>query len=153
MVKRYLAPNRRTIFIFIIIALASTAIPVGCGIKGPPRLPEVAAPSAVRNLSVALSGNDIVLSWTPARSDKANGESGYLVYRSAESVDEDECQGCPVLFERVGRISIETQDAATRKMMYQEVQMPRTRYRFKVVPLDAQGRLGPDSNIVRIITD
>jgi hypothetical protein len=38
-------------------------------------------------------------------------------------------------------------------MNFKERLLPATRYRFKVVPYDAQGQLGPDSNIVRIVTD
>ena len=127
---------------------------VGCGKKGPPSLPDTKAPQSVTSLTVSQQGGDIVLKWAVAKAaeDEALTE-GFQVYRSAEPVSEDSCEGCPVLFHRVAKVALDDMATETRTMVYREPLLPATRYRFKVIPYDAQGGLGPDSNIVRIITE
>ena len=78
---------------------------------------------------------------------------GYLIYRSAEPLSNDDCEGCPVLFKPGAEVPLVDKDSNKPAMIYKEPRLPATRYRFKVVPYDAQGQLGPDSNIVRIVTD
>lgn len=135
-------------------AAIGAAIPSGCGKKGPPKLPDVEAPIGVRDLSVKVEDGDIVLSWTTTATPKeANGVEGYLIYRSAEPLSNDDCEGCPVLFKRGAEVPLVDKDSTRPVMIYKESLLPATRYRFKVVPYDAQGQLGPDSNIVRIVTD
>ena len=129
-------------------------LPVGCGKKGPPKLPDVIPPSIVTNLAVTLEGGDVVLRWTAAVAKKEDqATDGYLIYRSAEPVSEEACAGCPVLFQRAAKIPLAEAVGASNAMVYREAFLPATRYRFKVVPYDTQGQLGPNSNIVRIITD
>jgi predicted small lipoprotein YifL len=129
-------------------------LPVGCGKKGPPKLPDVTPPSSVTNLAVTLEGGDVVLRWTAAVAKKEDqATDGYLIYRSAEPVSEEACAGCPVLFQRASKIPLTEAVSPSNKMVYREALLPATRYRFKVVPYDAQGQLGPNSNIVRIVTD
>ncbi len=135
------------------MALLLCSLTAGCGKKAPPRLPDVEMPAGVRNLAAALAGGDIVLNWTPAAADKAANVAGYRIYRSADPVTADVCEGCPILFKPVADVPMAAGEAAAPKMTYREEQLPGTRYRFKVVPVDAQGRLGPDSNIVAITTD
>ena len=78
---------------------------------------------------------------------------GYLIYRSVEPISGEACEGCPVLFQRAAKIPLTEAVSPSNKMVYREALLPATRYRFKVVPYDAQGQLGPNSNIVRIVTD
>jgi len=136
----------------LVVAAICAAIPVGCGKKGPPELPNVKAPVGVSNLAIKQDGSDIVLSWTATNNDET-AVAGYLVYRSAEPMTEDACDGCPVLFKRGTKVLVSTKDTKPSLLEYREALIPGTLYRFKVVPYDAQGNLGPDSNIVRIVTD
>ena len=154
MMKRF--PGR--IFSRILLGLVAVALclvlPAGCGKKGPPKLPDVTPPSSVTNLAATLEGGDVVLRWTAAvvkKEDQAT--EGYLIYRSAEPVSEEACAGCPVLFQRAAKIPLTEAVAASNEMVYREAFLPATRYRFKVVPYDTQGQLGPNSNIVRIVSD
>lgn len=135
-----------------VVAAICAAIPIGCGKKGPPALPNVEAPVGVSNLAVKLDGNDIVLSWTATLNDDT-GVAGYLIYRSAEPMSEDACEGCPVLFKRGTKVPLSAKDSERSLLEYRENLLPGTLYRFKVVPYDAQENLGPDSNIVKIVTD
>lgn len=142
----------------VILGLVAVALclvlPAGCGKKGPPKLPDVTPLSSVTNLAVALEGGDVVLRWTAAvAKNEAPVAEGYLIYRSAEPVSEEACAGCPVLFQRAAKIPLAEAVAASNEMVYREALLPATRYRFKVVPYDTQGRLGPNSNIVGIVTD
>jgi hypothetical protein len=75
-----------------------------------------------------------------------------MVYRSAEPVGEEACEGCPVLFRRVAQVLLTEGAPMPQPLEYREPSVPETRYRFKVVPYDGAGQLGPDSNIVRLVT-
>jgi hypothetical protein len=100
----------------------------------------------VTNLTAVQQGEEIVLTWSgPAA-------AGYQVYRSAEPKGEDTCEGCPVLFQRMAKLPSAGEGETPTTMVYREPSLPGTRYRFKVVPYDAQGQLGPDSNIATIVT-
>lgn len=126
--------------------LLAAGLAAGCGKKGPPKLPNIQAPTGVTNLTAVQQGEEIVLTWSgPAA-------AGYQVYRSAEPEDEDTCEGCPVLFQRVAKLPSAGEGETPTTMVYREPSLPGTRYRFKVVPYDAQGLLGPDSNIASIAT-
>jgi len=138
---------------FAAVAIAAV-IPAGCGQKGPPKLPKVKAPVGVSNLAVKLEGGDIVLSWSVKKAEiEKSGVAGYRIYRSAEPVSDEDCDGCPVLFKRGAKVPLVDKESKRLVLEYREAMLPGTRYRFKVVPYDAQGGLGPDSNIVRIVTD
>lgn len=145
-------------FLRILLGVAAVALclafPAGCGKKGPPKLPDIKTPSGVNDLAVTLEGGDVVLRWTVTPTKKEdNVTAGYLIYRSAEPMSEEACEGCPVLFQRAAKIPLAETVPASNKMAYREALLPGTRYRFKVVPYDAQGQPGPNSNIVRIVTD
>jgi predicted small lipoprotein YifL len=154
MVKWCLRRAFSKILLCFVAAAIGAAIPTGCGKKGPPKLPDVKAPIGVGDLSVKVDGGDIVLSWTATAAQKEeSGVEGYLIYRSAEPLSNDDCEGCPVLFKRGTKVPLIDKDSTRSLQVYRETLLPGTRYRFKVVPYDAQGQLGPDSNIVRIVTD
>jgi predicted small lipoprotein YifL len=119
----------------------------GCGKKGPPKLPDIAAPEGVTNLAAVQQGEEIVLTWT------STAVAGYQVYRSAESVADGDCAGCPILFKRMAKLPSTGDGETPATMVYREPSMAATRYHFKVVPYDEQGQLGPDSNIATIVTE
>lgn len=154
MMKRFPGRIPSRILLGLVAVALCLLLPAGCGKKGPPKLPDVTPPPSVTNLAVTLEGGDVVLRWTAAvvkKEDQAT--EGYLIYRSAEPVSEEACAGCPVLFQRAAKIPLTEAVAASNEMVYREALLPATRYRFKVVPYDTQGQLGPNSNIVRIVSD
>ena len=154
MMKRFTGRIPSRMLLGLVAAALCLVLPAACGKKGPPKLPDVTPPSSVTNLAVTLEGGDVVLRWTAAVAKKEDpATEGYLVYRSAEPMSEEACEGCPVLFQRAAKIPLAEALSAANEMLYREAFLPATRYRFKVVPYDAQGRLGPNSNIVRIVTD
>ena len=154
MMKRFPKRIRSQFLLGFVAVVLCLVLPAGCGKKGPPKLPDVTPPSSVTNLAVALEGGDVVLRWTAAVAKKEDhATEGYLIYRSAEPMSEEACEGCPVLFQRVAKIPLAEAVSPSNAMVYREALLPATRYRFKVVPYDAQGQLGPNSNIVRIATD
>ena len=152
--KRFPGGLPARILLGLVAVALCLVLPAGCGKKGPPKLPDVTPPSSVNNLALALEGGDVVLRWTAAvAKDEEHMTEGYLIYRSAEPVSEEACAGCPVQFQRAAKIPLAEAVAASNEMVYREALLPATRYRFKVVPYDTQGQLGPNSNIVRIVTD
>lgn len=139
-------PNLHRMILGLSALLLTVGLVAGCGKKGPPRLPNVEAPAGVTNLTAVQQGEEIVLTWSgPAA-------TGYQIYRSAEPEGEDTCEGCPVLFKRVAKRPSTGEGETPTAMVYREPSLPGTRYRFKVVPYDAQGLLGPDSNIASLVT-
>ena len=154
MMKRFPGRTPSRMLLGLVAVALCLVWPAGCGKKGPPKLPDVTPPSSVTNLAVTLEGGDVVLRWTAAVAKKEDhATEGYLIYRSAEPMSGEACEGCPVLFQRAAKIPLTEAVSPSNKMVYREALLPATRYRFKVVPYDAQGQLGPNSNIVRIVTD
>jgi len=140
-------PALRRSTTLLVMALLAAVLTAGCGKKGPPRLPETTAPDAVTDLAAVREGEVIVLKWT------GFAAAGYHVYRSAEPQSEAPCDGCPVLFERVAKVPLAGEGSPPQRLTYREPSLPNTRYRFKVVPFDAQGQLGADSNVVGLKTE
>ena len=148
-----LSRSKPRVGVWLAAFLVAALLTAGCGKKGPPRLPDVEAPAGVRDLSATLSGDAIVLKWTAAGGEATVVAAGYYVYRSAEPEGEEACEGCPVLFRRAAQVPLAAGASEPQGLEYREPPVPGTRDRFKVVPYDAAGRRGPDSNIVRIVTE
>lgn len=127
----------------------------GCGIKKSPRLPDVKTPAGVRDLRAAVAGEDILLEWTTAgferRGDRA--PEGFYVYRAHEPPGAEVCEGCPILFRRVGLVKIYRELPPEEVLSYREPKRAGGQYIFKVVAFNDHGLLGADSNIVRLTTD
>lgn len=147
MMTRRRPRSRWRLLALLLALLAGATLAAGCGKKGPPRLPDAPAPEGVTDLAATREGDVIVLRWTGFKA------AGYQVYRSAESQDEAPCEGCPVLFERAAKVPLSGEGQSPQRLTYREPSLPGTRYRFKVVPYDAQGQLGTDSNIVSIMAE
>lgn len=135
--------------LIVILALS------GCGIKKAPKLPDVKTPSGVRDLRASVAGGDILLEWTTAGLKRLGDQAaqGFYVYRSDEAADAENCEGCPILFRRVGVVEIYRQLAPEEVLRYREPQRTGVRYIFKVVAFNDHGLLGADSNLVRLTID
>ena len=70
---------------FLLVLIAVLALS-GCGIKKDPRLPQINTPSGVRDLRVAVAGEDILLEWTTAGPERKGEKAaqGFYVYRADE---------------------------------------------------------------------
>jgi predicted small lipoprotein YifL len=142
------------VLVWTLLFILSAALAVGCGKKGPPRLPDLQAPESIDDLAALQEGDEIVLTWTSSAADQtAVVAVGYAIYRSAEPAGEEACPGCPVLFRRVAEVPATGEGDQRQSFVYREPFAPGTRYRFKVVPFDARGQLGSDSNVVRLGPD
>ncbi len=136
-------------------ALIVLLIMGGCGIKKPPKLPEVKTPTGVNDLRAAVAGEDILLEWSTAGLERKGDEAaqGFYVYRSDEPADAEVCEGCPTLFRRVGLVKIYRELEPEEVLSYREPKRAGVRYIFKVVAFNDHGLLGEDSNLARLTTD
>ena len=118
----------------------------GCGIKAPPVPPEKPPLPAIKNLKAVMEDNgNAKLQWQqPGQADHV---AGYLVYRSHSDPSGEDCSGCPVLFEKIGRVDRAGEISA---FDFSDTVAAGATYRYKVVPVYATGAGGPDSNIVTL---
>lgn len=140
------------LFFFTLVGLSF--LWVGCGKKGPPRPPELGSPPAVKDLSYAIHNQIVELSWTvPGAADRsASSPVGYKVFRSKLSVEESNCEKCPIRFVEIGDIPVQMKQSKTpkpTKMRFTEVLEPGYRYIYKVIVYDADGKGSKDSNTVK----
>lgn len=127
-------------------AMLFLTLNAGCGIKAPPVPPEKPPLPAIKDLKVDLEDGDTVkLQWQ--QSGQAGPVAAYLVYRSRSDPAGEACSGCPVLFEKIGRVD---RTGEISSFDFSDTVSAGTTYRYKVVPLYATGAGGPDSNIVTI---
>ncbi len=143
---------RRLCWLGVLVALM---IAGGCGIKKSPRLPKVKTPKGVNDLRAALAGEDILLEWTTGGLERKGDQSakGFYVYRAEEPADTEACEGCPILFRRVGLVKIYRELDSEEVLRFREPKRSGVRYIFKVVAFNDHGLLGADSNLVRLTTD
>ncbi len=127
----------------------------GCGIKKSPRLPKVKTPKGINDLRAALAGEDILLEWTTGGLERKGDQAaqGFYVYRAEEPADSEACEGCPILFQRVGLVKIYRELGPEEVLSFREPKRSGMRYTFKVVAFNDHGLLGEDSNLVRLTTD
>lgn len=135
--------------------LVAVLVVGGCGIKKSPQLPDVKTPTGVKDLQVSVAGEEILLEWTTAGLENKGDEAaqGFYVYRSDESAGAEVCEGCPILFRRVGLVKIYRELAPEEVLSYREPKRTGVRYIFKVVAFNDRGLLGEDSNLARLTTD
>jgi hypothetical protein len=115
---------------------------VSCGKKGPPVplwAPEL---PAVTDLSYTMTGDVVTLIWKAPVGPAAKDLSGFTVLRSMASLDEKDCPGCPVIFERVAKLGPHT----TR---FSEPLASGKRYIYKVVGFTSYNSISADSELIR----
>jgi hypothetical protein len=127
---------------------------VGCGKKGPPRPPELRSPPAVKDLSYTVENQSVVISWTVQGADdrSASSPAGYKVFRAKLSVEESNCDKCPIQFAEIGDIPIQmkrSEKPESTRIRFTEVLEPGYRYIYKVIAYDEDGTGSKDSNTVQ----
>lgn len=132
------------------IALSGLA---ACGVKGPPVPPKQVPPPAVSDLSYHIEKGWARLSWSmpkAALEKKAPEIAGFLIYRSRTSL-KDPCKGCPLMFQRIGRVSPYTTTESARRdtaIGYADKLEKGYRYVYKVVAVMGNNVGSADSNLI-----
>jgi hypothetical protein len=125
----------------------------GCGRKGPPVPPRQAKLPVINDLTSSIEGDLLQLTWAMPGHDKKRPPalSGFIVHRSKKSVSEPECEDCPILFQRVVDIPIQTEGSADLEKVvtvYTETLEKGFKYTYKVTIYMGTGAHGRDSNVV-----
>ena len=124
----------------------------GCGKKAMPEPPSGNRPPAVTDLDYSVSEDTLKLSWTiPKTNEKAKSQpTGFLIYRSKQSLFESDCPNCPVYFKKIGDVLIRhtTSEDIEPTVVFSQVIEPGYRYLYKVKAYDRAERTGKDSNFI-----
>lgn len=142
----------------LIILIAVLMLLPACGRRGDLVIPGTVLPEAPSGLMVDPRGDAVILGWGVPAKDTSGGPltglAGFTVMRAALPEDTGEC---PCQFERAGFVDMETpgKDAVVSggRVVYSDSGpglVPGGRYAYKVVPFNADGFSGPESNTVKV---
>ncbi len=138
----------------LVITLAALGLLLAaCGVKGPPVPPRQLPPPAVTDLSYRIENGWARLTWSQPKAALAKGSPeivGFVVYRSKTSL-KDPCKGCPLMFQRIARVSPYTTTESKRRdttIGYADKLEKGYRYVYKVVSVTANNVGSEDSNLV-----
>ncbi len=142
--------SRNRIIGLFIFTLLLTFFFASCGKKGAPFPSRESPPPAVRDLAMELSDDFLTLTWTVPKGKKkvVSGFAGFLIYKSKKSLTEEECKGCPILFERVADVPIEDEEPGDT-VTFSETLEKGFRYIYKVTVYTKVGLFSNDSNFVQ----
>ncbi len=143
--------SRKYSVFFSVLLMVGLIFPVGCGKKAPPVSPQSKPVAAVSNLSAAVKGDRVRLTWSIPLIDSRQTDyaMGFTVYRTRKRPAESNCKNCPVLFSRVADIPMEMKNSGAA-MTYMENLDPGYLYTYKVVSYTHGGLTSRDSNIVDV---
>lgn len=119
----------------------------GCGVKAPPVPPNRPPLPEVTELGGTLEGNEAMLAWR-ATGGGGDGIRSFDVFRAQSRADQASCAGCPLIFQKVGRVEL-TRDAD--RYVFSEPVAAGFIYTYKVQPVGPGGAPGPESN--RVVID
>ena len=132
--------------------VASTLMVTGCGKKAPPVPPSGNKPPKVIDLGYSISENTIKLSWTiPKTGDKARSPAtGFLIYRSKQSLSEADCANCPITFIKIEDVPVRgaISGRPESSVVFAQTIEPGYRYIYKIKAYDDDGVAGKDSNLI-----
>jgi hypothetical protein len=132
------------------IGLIVIAVFQGCGVKAPPMPPQTKALPVITNLTFSRSGDTVTLIWHETETPSV---SSYDIYSSRIDLSDPPCEGCPVLYEKTGSVSVNGKEDRGHTLQFEFSMVSGFRYLFKVKSHSASGALGPDSNIVEVECD
>jgi len=140
---------------FFLIFVSSIFLIKGCGIKQPPVVPQQGPLPAVNDLRLTRGPQGIWLTWSMPETPPVDpfNLAGFIIHRSKTEAGGMVCQDCPILFERLTRVPMETRnDPTTGALVFVFEDRPAAgfNYIYKVTLLDKEGREGPDSNRVEV---
>lgn len=138
----------------IFILIFSLASLVGCGKKGDPRAPELAAPETVRDLRAKAEAGGISLTWSrPMRyvdGKELRDLAGFVIFRKEISKS---CPDCPVPYRERAVINVEDQEKFIKKKQFGFVDQelaPQTIYHYRVFSRLMDDSLSDPSNDVEV---
>ena len=136
-----------------VIVLAGVIMLWCCGKKGPPEPPTGSRPPSVVDLAYGISGNTLELSWSvpPTNAEARLPVTGFLIYRSQQSMLENACPNCPILFKIIGDVPVRragTGQAGEPTIRFTETLEPDYRYIYKVHGYSKDGIRSKTSNVV-----
>ena len=136
-----------------LMVLAGVSVLWGCGKKGPPKPPTVSKPPGVVDLVYRISGNALELSWSiPAQNEEARLPiTGFLIYRSRQSVLEEACPDCPIRFKIIGDVPVRgagSGQIGESAITFTETIETGYRYVYKVHGYSRNGIRSETSNLV-----
>ncbi|MEE4265118.1 MAG: lipoprotein [Desulfobacteraceae bacterium] len=138
----------------VLIVLATVIMVWGCGRKGPPVPPTGSRTPSVKDLVYSISQNNLELSWTVPQPDQTAQLpiTGFLIYRSQQSVLEDACPNCPILYKNVGDVPARgpgSGQSGGAPIIFTQTIEPGYRYIYKVYGYSVDGIRSKASNFVR----
>ncbi len=132
--------------------IISASMLFGCGRKAPPKPPRKSRPPQVIDLGYRISENSVKLSWTiPETSDKDESPAtGFLIYRSKQSVSEADCANCPITFAKIEDVPIRggVSGRPESSVVFAQTIESGYRYIYKIKAYDDDGVAGKDSNLI-----
>jgi len=141
----------KKILIFVaLLALAGS----GCGKKGNPLAPELAAPKTISNLTARSSPSGVLLTWSRP-TEYVDGSAlkdlaSFVIFRKEVS---SSCPDCPVPYRQLTTVHVEDRQRFSQQKQYryddQEVR-PKAIYRYRVSSQLLDGSLGAPSNEVEV---
>lgn len=149
-------PERLSLLKLLLTAVLGLMLLTACGIKGPPRPPEMVPPPAVKDLQGRVEDGRVVLTWThPVRqSRRVMDVVGFRVYRSRIPLSDSDCQTCPLRFEQAAELKTGASQArgeAAAMMTYGEELERGYGYTYKVVGFGIGDNRFGDSNFVDFV--
>jgi hypothetical protein len=94
------------------------------------------------DLAYSVQGDTVTLSWNAPKGEGEGYVDGYEVMKSTSSLDEEECKGCPIVFQRVAKLG-EKERSFSEKLVIGK------RYIYKVTPVTSYQVKGKDSKLIR----
>ena len=114
--------------------------------------PRKSSPSQVIDLGYSISEDSVKLSWTiPKTSDKdESSATGFLIYRSKQSVSEADCENCPITFIKIEDVPVRggVSGRPESSVVFAQTIEPGYRYIYKIKSYDDDGMAGKDSNLI-----
>jgi hypothetical protein len=112
-------------------------------------------PPVVADLEGRLQADRLLLTWSlPADAQHQEPElSGFNLYRARTALSETPCGDCPKVFERSARIDFAPADTSASEKLcwrYEVALESGFHHNFKLRTVLADGREGPDSNLVEL---
>ena len=142
--------------LFLSTLAATSLFWLGCGKKGPPRVPQQPLPATVKDLSYRIDHDTVQLSWTfPAADDRsASYPAAVKLFRFKQSAEEPNCEKCPIRFTEIADLPVQlnpTDKSRPSTMSYTEDLERGYRYIYKVIIYNKEGIGGKDSNTVEFL--
>ena len=149
-------PERLSLLKLLLTAVLGLMLLTACGIKGPPKPPEMVPPPAVKDLQGRVEDGRVVLIWThPVRqSRRVMDVVGFWVYRCRIPLSDSDCQTCPLRFEQAAELKTGASQArgeAAAMMTYGEELERGYWYTYKVVGFGIGDNRFGDSNFVDFV--